>query len=72
MLNGIKTGDLRARPRAAKPPTCEKKLKFISSEGNHQQQKTNANVLKVGPVLAPSHSRTWQLGHMVLSLQSRI
>lgn len=50
-------GNLRARSHSFKLPTCENELKeSLSSEENHQPQKTDANIIKEGP----SSNRTWQ------------
>ena len=41
------SNDLTARPHTAKFLTCHKELKkSLSSEGNHQQQKADADVIE--------------------------
>ena len=55
--------DIRPSSHAAKHPICEKELgENLSSEGNHQQQKADTDVIERGAqVPSPSNSRTWQL-----------
>lgn len=46
-IRNKRSGDLWARPHPAKFPTYEKELKKnLSSEGNHQQQKADIDVIE--------------------------
>jgi hypothetical protein len=71
----IGTGELREGLHLAHPailPTCERKLKkSISSEGNHQQQKADANVI-VGECQMPDPfiSKGGSFSYVVLPLES--